>query len=193
MKRRRLHFLFAFLLLNPMLSAKASLCEGRWVNPITDICWRCLFPISLGNIGLNGSELPDTRNPSSPIQLCPAPPPLFQRIGLAIGFWEPFAMTDVTRSPMCMVNMGGFTIPIGQIGMGKGTKGANENPGGMYHVHWYKYPLISWLNILTTIAACKAVNMTLAISRNLTRCGWTTIWHFSPIQKQCCLATVSPS
>lgn len=151
MKTRRLHLLFAFLLLTPMLSAKASLCEGRWVNPITDICWRCLFPISLGNISLNRSELPDTHNPSSPIQLCPAPPPLFQRIGLAIGFWEPFAMTDVTRSPMCMVNMGGFTIPIGQIGMGKGTKGANENPGGMYHVHWYKYPLISWLNILTTI------------------------------------------
>ncbi|HGJ5858020.1 TraU family protein, partial [Arsenophonus nasoniae] len=107
MKTRRLHLLFAFLLLTPMLSAKASLCEGRWVNPITDICWRCLFPISLGNISLNRSELPDTHNPSSPIQLCPAPPPLFQRIGLAIGFWEPFAMTDVTRSPMCMVNMGG--------------------------------------------------------------------------------------
>lgn len=36
MKTRLLHFLFAFLLLNPMLSAKASLCEGRWVNPVPD-------------------------------------------------------------------------------------------------------------------------------------------------------------
>nr|QUN01815.1 IncF plasmid conjugative transfer pilus assembly protein TraU [Escherichia coli] len=40
----------------------------------------------------------DTANPSTPIQICPAPP-LFRRIGLAIGYWEPMALTDVTRSP----------------------------------------------------------------------------------------------
>lgn len=131
--------------------AKDPACEGRWVNPITDVCWKCMFPMSLGSTQVSKGSLPDTENPSSPIQLCPAPPPIFQRIGIAIGFWEPFAMTDVTRAPGCMVNMGGFTIPIPKVGTGAGTKTANDNPGTFYHVHWYKYPLISWLNIITSV------------------------------------------
>ncbi|HCR2979559.1 conjugal transfer pilus assembly protein TraU [Serratia marcescens] len=131
--------------------AKDPACEGRWVNPITDVCWKCMFPMSLGSTQVSKGSLPDTENPSSPIQLCPAPPPIFQRLGIAIGFWEPFAMTDVTRAPGCMVNMGGFTIPIPKVGTGAGTKTANDNPGTFYHVHWYKYPLISWLNIITSV------------------------------------------
>lgn len=132
-------------------SAKDLTCEGRWVNPITDVCWKCMFPMSIGSTQVSKGSLPDTENPTSPIQLCPAPPPIFKRVGLAIGFWEPFAMTDVTRAPGCMVNMGGFSIPIPKVGTGAGTKEANDNPGTFYHVHWYKYPLISWLNIITSV------------------------------------------
>ncbi|HDT1144100.1 TPA: conjugal transfer pilus assembly protein TraU [Klebsiella pneumoniae] len=127
-------------------------CDGRWVNPITDICWKCMFPMSIGSVQVARGDLPDTPNPSSPIQFCPAPPPIFERPGLAIGFWEPFAMTDVTRAPGCMVNMGGFTIPIPFAGTGAGTKTANDHPGTFYNVHWYKYPLVSWLNIITSVA-----------------------------------------
>ena len=25
-------------------------CTGSFVNPITDICWSCLFPISIGRL-----------------------------------------------------------------------------------------------------------------------------------------------
>ncbi|HBC0094038.1 TPA: TraU family protein, partial [Escherichia coli] len=86
-------------------SADAA-CEGRFVNPITDICWSCIFPLSLGSTKVSQGKVPDTANPSMPIQFCPAPPPVFKRIGLAIGYWEPMALTDVTRSPGCMVNLG---------------------------------------------------------------------------------------
>ncbi|MBR7596971.1 MULTISPECIES: TraU family protein, partial [Klebsiella/Raoultella group] len=65
---------------------------------------------------------PDTVNPASPVQYCPAPPPIFVRIGLAIGYWEPMAMTDVSRSPGCMVNLGGFSINLGKTGMGTAKK-----------------------------------------------------------------------
>lgn len=89
----------------PSQAADAA-CQGRFVNPITDICWRCIFPLSIGSIPVGKGDLPDTSNPGSPIQFCPAPPPIFQRIGMAMGYWEPMAMTDVTRSPGCMVNLG---------------------------------------------------------------------------------------
>ena len=50
-----------------------------------------------------------------PLQICPLVP-VGYRIGMAIGYWEPFALTDVTRSPYCMVNLGGFNIPVGKSG-----------------------------------------------------------------------------
>ncbi|EGT5679829.1 conjugal transfer protein TraU, partial [Cronobacter dublinensis subsp. dublinensis] len=78
--------------------------DGRWVNPISDVCWKCLFPMSLGNAQLASGPAPDTTNPSMPIQICPYG--IFYRVGLAIGYWEPTAMTDVTREPGVMVNMG---------------------------------------------------------------------------------------
>ncbi|MGL5126712.1 MAG: TraU family protein, partial [Aeromonas popoffii] len=49
--------------------ASAVECEGRFVNPITDICWECLFPISIGSIAVSAGSEPDTSNPSMPIQI----------------------------------------------------------------------------------------------------------------------------
>ncbi|MBO2029672.1 TraU family protein, partial [Klebsiella pneumoniae] len=38
---------------------------GRFVNPIT-VCWRCIFPLSLGSVQVGKGDLPDTSNPGSP-------------------------------------------------------------------------------------------------------------------------------
>lgn len=97
-------------------------CEGRFVNPISDVCWSCIFPLSLGSVQVGQGDQPDTPNPASAIQYCPAPPPVFVRIGLAMGYWEPMALTDVSRSPGCMVNLGGFSVNLGKTGMGTAKK-----------------------------------------------------------------------
>lgn len=60
-------------------------------------------------------------------------------------------MTDVARSPGCMVNLGGFTINLGKMGMGTAKKDDKQVSGAFYHVHWYKYPLTYWLNIITSL------------------------------------------
>ncbi|EJP1869613.1 conjugal transfer pilus assembly protein TraU [Escherichia coli] len=152
---KRCMWLCVILLLTghvPAASADAA-CEGRFVNPITDICWNCIFPLSLGSTKVSQGKVPDTINPSMPIQFCPAPPPVFKRIGLAIGYWEPMALTDVTRSPGCMVNLG-ITIPeLGKTGQGTAKKDDRQVNGAFYHVHWYKYPLTYWLSIITS-AGC---------------------------------------
>ncbi|EBN9933204.1 conjugal transfer protein TraU, partial [Salmonella enterica] len=102
--------LCVLLLSSPALAKddRDKMCDGNFVNPISDICWDCIFPMTIGDVAVFPGDAPDTDNPSMPIQFCPLPPPLFQRVGMAIGYWEPFALTDVTRSPYCMVNMGGF-------------------------------------------------------------------------------------
>lgn len=151
-----------FLLWHAGIWADAA-CEGGFVNPITDICWKCVFPISIGSVSVGGAgDVPDTDNPSMPLQICPAPPPLFKRIGLAIGFWEPMALTDVTRSPGCLVNLGGISFNLGKVGQGTAGHGDKETTGAFYHVHWYKYPLTYWLNIITSLGCLEAGDMDIA-------------------------------
>ena len=135
------------------LSSHASTCQGRFVNPISDVCWSCLLPISIGGFSIGKGSSPkkrDTKNPASPLCLCtkanvPIP-------GISIGFWEPVRLVDVTRTPYCMVNLGGL-----QLSSGNAKKVSSYNRGydkhhshrSFYHVHYYIYPLIYWLELIT--------------------------------------------
>ncbi|AVE61426.1 conjugal transfer pilus assembly protein TraU [Citrobacter farmeri] len=142
----------------PKAEASAANCQGRFVNPITDVCWSCMFPMTMGSIPLVQGTMRDTPNPASPIQICPMG--IFYRVGLAIGFWEPMALTDVTRSPFCMASMGGFTVDVsGARGDGVGDQVNHEVPEVFYHVHWYKYPVLFWLNILTSVGCMQTGDM----------------------------------
>jgi conjugal transfer pilus assembly protein TraU len=123
-------------------------CKGHFMNPITDICWNCIFPISIGSMKVVSSDNPDTDNPKLPVEVCQLP--IGWRVGLNIGYWEPFALTDFTPLPYCMVNLGGFTMDIGHSGNGGKQDRSPENAGSFYYIHWYKYPLIYWLQILTS-------------------------------------------
>ncbi|MDX1924143.1 MAG: conjugal transfer pilus assembly protein TraU [Rickettsiaceae bacterium] len=142
------------LFLSPNLSACADFpCAGKMINPITDICWSCLLPISIGNIKVakgSGVKNRDTNNPSNPLCLCtknniPIP-------GVSIGFSEPVRLVDVTRTPFCMVNLGGIQIQnhkqtkVSSYQRGYGKHHAHHS---FYHVHYYIYPLIYWLELIT--------------------------------------------
>ena len=92
-----LAFVFALAALPTPAAAIPSNCTGKFVNPITDICWSCLFPLSVGGLPIWPGSRPDTKNPALPVCACGSPVP---RIGIAIGFWEPARMVDVTgKSP----------------------------------------------------------------------------------------------
>jgi conjugal transfer pilus assembly protein TraU len=73
----------------------------------------------------------------------------------------------------CMVNMGGFSLNLGKTGMGTAKKDDKQVNGAFYHVHWYKYPLTSWLSIITSAGACRAEIWISPTSLKLTRPGWT--------------------
>ncbi len=126
-------------------------CTGHFVNPITDVCWRCLFPLSIGNAKVVSHDLPDTENAASPIGVCPAT--VGSRVGLNIGYWEPSALVEVTDAPYCLVNLGGVQLGLGSKSRRGGVQQIEEGQTrAFYHVHWYKYPLISWLNLITSTA-----------------------------------------
>lgn len=133
------------LLLTSALVRADGVCHGQWVNPITDICWSCVFPLTIGGVRIMSMDQEDISNPGNPICACSNPP----KAGISTGFWEPVRQVDVTRTPWCMVSLGGlqmdpgFNAPEGAVGMHGDT-----NRSSFYQVHWYINPLMYWLEVL---------------------------------------------
>ncbi len=142
--------------------AAAQSCGGRFVNPIADVCWECLFPISVGpaNISAAGGA-PDTPNPSSPICFCGSPVP---RAGLALGVWEPARLLDVGREPWCFPNLGGLKLDPG-VSAGRGrvaSSGGDGASGSVWHVHYYNYPLLDWIGALLDVGCLESGDFDIA-------------------------------
>ncbi len=147
-------WIIAFI--HPQTSLGSMPCAGRFVNPISDVCWSCLLPISIGPLKIGGGSSPakrDTKNPGNPLCVCiksnvPVP-------GITLGFWEPVRLIDITRTPYCMTSLGG--LQLGSVDMKKvssynrsySNKRMAHN--GFYHVHYYVYPLIWWLELITDL------------------------------------------
>lgn len=124
-------------------------CSGRFVNPINDICWNCLFPLSIGPTRVSGGNREDTPNPRHIPCLCPRPPLLIPVPGIPVGFWEPARLVDVTRVPFCMVSLGGMKLGSSTVGYGvHGYGGESRAQNSFYQVHWYVYPVLYWLELI---------------------------------------------
>ena len=132
-------------------SGKGGKCNGRFLNPITDICWSCIFPITIGKTPIiRSSKFKDTPNPSIPVCFCdrggvPCMP------GLTIGFWEPIRLIEITKTPFCLVSLGGIKIMSSKNqGAHKKTRTESEKRSkAYYHIHYYVYPPLFLLNLLT--------------------------------------------
>ena len=89
MMARRIRFFCAVMACFAALAAVPAqaqnvTCHGKFVNPITDVCWSCLFPLSIGGLDIWKGDRPDPKNPSNPICACGSPVP---RIGISVGLW----------------------------------------------------------------------------------------------------------
>ena len=94
----------------PTLGAGTATCTGKFPNPITDICWSCILPISIGSARIaNFGDQEDTDNPPNPVCSCLVNP----IVGLSIGFWEPARHVEVVRKPFCLVSLGGVDLDPG--------------------------------------------------------------------------------
>ena len=111
----RLKRLAASFCVLPVLAAAASdaaaaPCSGRIINPITDVCWSCLFPITLGTgIPLSAKGgLPDVSTDANAICTCGSNANL--SAGLNMGFWEPLRTAEIVRHPFCFPSLGGIEM-----------------------------------------------------------------------------------
>ncbi|KIE04242.1 Conjugal transfer pilus assembly protein TraU [Candidatus Jidaibacter acanthamoeba] len=140
--------------------ALAKKCTGEFVNPITDICWKCLFPITLGSFEVVGSKLHDTKNPSSPICICPRQlgPITVPTPGITGGFWEPSRLVDISAEPYCFVNMGGLEMDMGFERSQGGRPTSSSSQISRWYVHYYAYPIIYILEIFMDFICLERLN-----------------------------------
>jgi len=141
--------LLNIFIINLIFSKKVfAKCTGKFINPITDVCWSCLFPITIGSIPLvpSSADIPDTKNPVNPICICNKGG--IPVVGISIGFWEPVRLVDVTKEPFCFPSLGGLEIPV-PVNIGRGNSPASKEKGiATWHVHYYISPLLAILNIM---------------------------------------------
>lgn len=106
-------------------------CVGKFPNPISDICWDCIFPVIIAkSIPLqspDGSQEDYNTGAPGPLCSCPVAPPLVVHAGLTISFWEQLRMLEVTRTPWCIM-----TLDATQLNMGIGPDmSGTDTPGNV--------------------------------------------------------------
>ena len=122
---------------------------------ITSVPWKELFPIRIGLAKLGSGKEPDDRaKTSTGLCLCEDSAGMFHS-GVTTGFWRPQRLIELTRSPGCLMALGGHKLPM--VDQRRwGTLGSANIPKGLtyLHAHVYSLPLIEMLNMFTGIGGC---------------------------------------
>jgi conjugal transfer pilus assembly protein TraU len=153
--------LFVFSFFSPLSNADSSntsACQGKFANPITDVCWDCAMPIVLFSGVTLGSEQQDyDSGVNESICSCPVAPPLVETTGVHVSFWEFARQMDVTKTPFCMVSLG-TSIPLPTFSAdteldstddADNTDTAERGSTTIYRqVHWYINPLLAVMQII---------------------------------------------
>lgn len=138
-----------------MPSPAAAVCtDKKFINPITDIVWDCIFPITIMGIPLDYGEHPPDNTSTDFLCACPGKRfPGDPGIGFMVGFWEPARMVDTTADPWCFPALGmevnGTTFGWGYDGGGTLKRDVANISFQQYH--YYIMPVWALLDMFTDI------------------------------------------
>lgn len=124
-------------------------CYGRIPNPVTDICWSCLFPITIGTNTTLQSRLPDMKTDASALCYCRHGAGI--TAGLNIGFFEPIRTIEIVREPFCFPGLGGSVLAKTDFAPAHGRTAdalKHRRRTSFYQVHWYHTPWLYLLELL---------------------------------------------
>jgi conjugal transfer pilus assembly protein TraU len=119
-------------------------------NPITDVCWTCIFPIRIGSVPITPSfGHQDYADVSSPICVCMTPLP---RIGITVSMWEAVRIAETTKHPWKFPD---FCLDLSISNVPEGdsmSSSQNVQRKQSWQVHWFLYPVMSMLNVAVDFA-----------------------------------------
>lgn len=126
-----------------------SACADTPIDFTTDVCWECMYPMSLGDVVIQASDLPDTPSihPSA-ICTCPTTAYPFVRIGLTLSFWEPARLIETVKIPYCFPALGTEISSASPGQLHGGTqKNQNEGKGQVFaQAHYYEFPVMAYIS-----------------------------------------------
>ncbi len=142
--------LIALFSLFQLSSAQTQTCTGAFPNPLSDICYDCLFPITLGggliNLGIQGDDY-NTGTGTNPICSCADN----LSVGTPVSFWEPRYMVDVTNTAGCMPLLGGIQIPLpfNALENGSTSLGNGSGKSAFMQLNEYINPVMTALGVIS--------------------------------------------
>lgn len=144
-------------------TAESHAAVGRFLNPITDICWHCVFPIKIGGITVSGAKfegsVPTDPQASKPFCFCPRPLPLPQ-IGIPISFWEPARVIETVKTPYYSPFIGKGLMYSWK---GGGTHSIDPTDTSVFsQAHYFIFPIWTMLEIFTDALCMEASGVDLA-------------------------------
>ena len=120
-----------------------------------------IFPIRIGGVPIQLMDLPDTDVLGGmPICICIFGTPPIPHIGLTFQWWNPQAVIETVKQPLCFPSLG-LHISIGKF-LGEGKSDADSHGGSepsqakknqitFLSGHYIKYPTIALLNLLVDV------------------------------------------
>jgi conjugal transfer pilus assembly protein TraU len=131
--------------------ADSNNCTGHFLNVLTEICWDCLFPVTVAGASLDLSGTSGTSwdydsgagNGLAGLCICKGT----LTAGVVTSFWEPMYLMDVSPTPGCMVNLG-IQVPMpinaNQYGTVSNSLGeTGRSMSGFGHVNLYLNPILT--------------------------------------------------
>jgi len=147
--------LYGNLLCNSALpQSTGAVCQGQFPNLLTDLCYDCMFPITIAGIPINLSQSSDDYDSGATAgAVCTCSNTL--SIGIPSSFWEPIYMVDVTNVAGCMPLLGGIQISpptnSSEDGAIVGTNAllSGNSKAAFMHVNEYINPVMTTLGIIS--------------------------------------------
>ncbi len=140
---------------------------------VSETCWGCFFPIQAAGVRMGSPDLEynrpfDTGSGSPPVQSSSIGPDMpsdantdafctcqdnlgLPEFGFTFGSWLPVNVIELVRMPYCSPTLGGvrLTDELRYIGGNKNDGGAGPQNTTMYHYHYFAYPLMFMLDMLS--------------------------------------------
>ena len=126
-------------------------CIATPTNLMTEIFkldYSAMLPLKIASVTILPGNMPDTINTvNQPICTCPAPPPIFIRIGIPVGFFNPDRLIDSVKDAYCFEGVGVNLDMHGNDGVQASDPNSGEH--SFFQTHIMMFAPFEILNIAT--------------------------------------------
>ncbi|MBC8738534.1 hypothetical protein F6X40_17380 [Paraburkholderia sp. UCT31] len=132
-------------------------CSGRLLNPINDLDWNNLYPITIAGVQSGANSNPPLMY-EPPVCQCGSG--IFGYVGVGVTFWMPAYVYEIERTSGCLESLGGISLFKSGASSGLGalnSEQANRNGDldsnvSRMQIHEYEYPAATMLKIIKDVA-----------------------------------------